>query len=85
MRQGIEEKGTKMTTKQPDVRFIPCHAFGGGWLEPLTDEGRDGCLDVLEDEPAFFAPIATEGYIVEPYEVADVVTALRERDLEVTL
>lgn len=70
---------------QTDVRFIPCCTFGGGWLEPLTDVGHDGCLDIMEEEPAFVAPIGADGYIVEPYEVADLVTALREHGLAVTL
>lgn len=70
---------------QTDVRFIPCTTFGGGWIEPLTDEGREGCFDVMDDEPAFQPPIGVEGYVVEPYEVEDVVTALREHGLAVTL
>lgn len=74
-----------MTSNEPDVRFIPCRTFGGGWLEPLTDSGREACVDVLEDEPAFLAPIAAEGYIVEPYEASDVVTALRDHGVEVAL
>jgi len=70
---------------QTDVRFIPCSTFGGGWLEPLTDAGLGGCLDLMGDEPAFVAPIAIDGYVIEPYEVEDLVVALRERGLAVTL
>lgn len=74
-----------MTATQPDVRFIPCSTFGGGWIVPLSDAGGDACLDILDDEPGFLDPIQAEGYVIEPQDVGDVVLALRDQGMAVTL
>lgn len=68
----------------PDAEFIPS-SFGGGWIVPK----KEGCRRWLEQyfgEPIeVFALLGVEGFIVEPYMVEDMVTALRADDYEVSL
>lgn len=65
------------------VEFIRS-SFGGGWLVPLSDEAAETCEQVL-GEPATEQPAigGTTGYLVEPADLVDTVTALRAAGCEV--
>lgn len=59
-------------------------SFGGGWIVPHTDDGRDFLEGFFNDVPAPLMPLGgEEGYIVEPYEVADLAEQARDYGLSV--
>lgn len=65
----------------PDVKFI-ASSFGGGWAVPFTDEGRDYLTDYLDEGPAELAPLGgQEGWIIEPYMIADLAAAMQSSGL----
>lgn len=55
-------------TRQHDATFIPS-SFGGGWIVPYSDQGRDWLEAYFNDAPAFLDPIQDSGWIVEPQDM----------------
>lgn len=62
---------------RPDVRFVPCRSFGGGWLIAETDRGEAACRDAMGEESAWLMPLGNDGWILEPWACRDTLTALR--------
>ena len=56
--------------------------MGGGWIVPLTDEGRQALTHYFGEEPAAIGPLGDElGWIVEPYEAGDLADYLHGEKL----
>ena len=51
-----------------DARFTPS-TFGGGWLKPVTDLGRQLAWEALGEKAAQIWP---NGFIVEPWQIDQV-------------
>lgn len=53
-------------------------SFGGGWLVPLTDDARQAYTEAFDAQPEPLVAIGgQEGWIIEPYELDDVLSDLR--------
>jgi hypothetical protein len=66
-----------MNPYKPDAEFTPS-SFGGGWLKPFNEAGEALCERVLaqwdSDDPVdWMAPPWPDGWVVEPYEVREMV------------
>lgn len=65
-----------------DVEFT-ASSFGGGWLIPISEKGREA-LEVYFDEPAVpLAPVGAPGYIIEPGQTGDIFAICGAYDLEI--
>lgn len=52
--------------------------MGGAWVCPLTDDGASALRTFFEAEPEELRPLCDRvGYIVEPYQCADLAEYLR--------
>lgn len=74
-----------MNNTQHDALFIPCHAFGGGWIVPQSDRALMLLEGLTGEPPAFLEPIQRDGYILEPNELEDVAHYARAHGLTVQL
>lgn len=45
--------------------------MGGGWIVPLTDDGKRVLTEYFGEEPADLPPLRQVGWIVEPQEAGD--------------
>lgn len=55
--------------------------FGGGWIVPLTPSGEQALGEFFGEEPADLAPIGARGYIVEPWQAAELAGHLIDQEL----
>jgi hypothetical protein len=61
-----------------DIEFIPS-SFGGGWLVPLVEKGREATEAHFGEPPHNQTALGGQpGYILEPWEVRGTIRALRE-------
>lgn len=65
---------------KPHARAVRS-SFGGGWIIPLTEDGRHTLSEFFDEPPAYIAPLDAEGWIVEPQDAAGVADALRAANL----
>lgn len=72
-------------TVQPDIEFIPCHAFGGGWAVPRTMAGTLAAAEHFGESAYWLYPVGEQGFIVEPQDVEDTVLGLRDMGVTVEL
>jgi hypothetical protein len=60
-----------------DVEIIRA-PFGGAWACPFTDDGESALQGFFGEEPTELRPLCDRvGYIVEPYQMADLAEHLR--------
>ena len=56
--------------------------MGGGWIIPLTDEGRRVLTEYYGEPPTPIGPLGgEEGYIVEPQDAGDLADYLHSENL----
>lgn len=67
----------------PDMLFHPS-SFGGGWLEPITQEGHLRGAYYFETPSDYYSAVEAEAWMLEPYEVEGAVEQLRGRGLVIT-
>lgn len=62
---------------RPDVEAIPS-SFGGGWIVPLTADGRRALEEYFSEAPTRLRMAGDrDAYIVEPYQSSDLAEFLR--------
>lgn len=67
---------------KPGARVV-ASSFGGGWIIPLDAAGLQACAEFFGQQPHTLKPFVggtgehTKGYIVEPYQSADLAEHLR--------
>ena len=69
----------------PDAEFTRS-SFGGGWIVPKTQDAEAELSYLIGERPYPLVALGNaSGWIVEPYEAADIVTHMRDAGYEVTL
>ena len=70
-----------MTFSDFDVT-VTLSTFGGGWIFPIGDRGRDALIDFFGEQPASLTPFGGDiGYIIEPYQMQDLYEHLQKQSL----
>lgn len=70
---------------EPDIEFVPCRTFGGGWAVPRTMAGSLAAFETFGEGDYWLEPISERGYVVEPQDAADTVLALRAEGVTVNI
>lgn len=61
------------------IHTIPS-SMGGGWIVPITLEGEQAMESFFNEEATYLCPIGKTGWIVEPWQIADLADFVKEQE-----